>query len=257
MLSLLSQAPPSEALRRSLDDAVRRMTQVDHFQAGSIVRLPVIYPSGASVVLEVVARRARCFVSDRGGGYQEAELFGALRYYRAEAQRIAELAAIRFDGRDIFIAEVPIERVRGAMVTVANCSARATHAAALRLAERSDRDARDDLYQRLSALYKTRDVQKDPEFSGARHKWRVSVAVLDKVHRPAFFEPISGVYISAVGAYAKFSDFAMVESPPDRFGVIKSREDLGDFYSLVSSSATKLVPMTAPDRTFIQLLEAA
>jgi hypothetical protein len=141
------------------------------------------------------------------------------------------------------------------MMTVANCSALAAQMAAHRLAERADRDARDDLYLRLSSVYKTRVVQKDSEFRGATTKWRVSVAVVDRP-KPAFFEPVSGIYISAVGTSAKFNDFASIETPPDRFGVIKSRENLGDFYGLVARASTKLVPMTAPDQTFVELLAA-
>jgi hypothetical protein len=247
----------ADIVSESVDEAVRRLVNVEHFRAGSLVSMPVSYPSGATVVVEITAQKDRCFVSDRGGGHQEAEFFGASRYFATEARRLADLAGIRFDGRDMFVAEVPRERLRGAMVTVANCSAAATNAAALRLSERADRDARDDLYVRLSSLYKTRDVQKDPQFRGATTKWRVSVAVLGGHHRPAFFEPVSGVYISAVGTAAKFNDFAATESPPDRFSVMKSRNDLGDFYGLVARASTKLLPMTSPDQTFVELLEAA
>jgi len=249
-------ADGSRTLVETVDEAVRHLTNVEHFRAGSIVSMPVTYPSGDTVVLEIAAQSGRCFVSDRGGAYQEAELYGSSRYFRTEATRIAEQAGIRFDGRDIFVAEVPRERLRGAMMTVANCSALAAQLAAFRLAERADRDAKDDLYLRLSSIYRHRDVQKDSEFRGATTKWRVSVAVLDR-RRPAFFEPISGVYISAVGTSAKFNDFASIDVPPDRFGVIKSRADLGDFYGLIARASTKLVPMTAPDQTFVELLEAA
>lgn len=247
----------AKSISDSVDDAVRRLVSVEHFHAGSIVSMPLRYPSGASVVLEITAQKERCFVSDRGGGFQEAELFGASRYFKGEAQRVADRAGIRFDGRDMFVAEVPRQVVRGAMIAVANCSAEATSAAAMKLAERADRDARDDLYVRLVSLYRTRDVQKDPEFQGATTKWRVSVAVLGVPRRPAFFEPVSGAYISAVGTASKFNDFAGIEAPPDRFGIIKSPEDLGGFYSLVARASTKLLPNTAPDRTFVELLEAA
>jgi hypothetical protein len=230
---------------------------VEHFFAGSIVSMPIKYPSGATVVLEITGQDGRCLVCDRGGGFQEAELFGASRYFKTEAQRVADRAGIRFDGRDMFVAQVSKHVLRGAMISVANCSAEATNAAAMRLAQRADRDATDDLYLRLASLYRTRDVQKDPEFQGATTKWRVSVAVLGLLRRPAFFEPVNGAYISAVGTAAKFNDFAGTENPPDRFGVIKSPEDLGNFYGLVARASTKLLPMTAPDRTFIELLEAA
>lgn len=240
----------------SVEDAVRKLVNVEHFRAGSFVSMPIIYPSGSTVVLEVTTEGDRCFVSDRGGGFHEAEIYGASRYFKSEAQRIATAAQIRFDGRDMFVAEVPIENLHGAMTVVANCSAEAANAAALRLADRSDKDATEDLYLRLSSLYKARDVQKDIQINGARHKWRVSVAVLDQPEL-ALFEPVSGAYVSAVGVVAKFQDFAARQDPPSRYGVMKSVEDLKDYYGLVAAASTKLVPVSAPDETFIDLLKAA
>lgn len=246
-----------DRVSQSIQEALSRLGSVEHFRAGSIVSLPVLYPSGSAVALEIVPNGDRCLVSDRGGGAQEAELFGASRYFKREATRVAENAGIRFDGRDMFVADVSLGRLRGAMIVVANCSAEATNAAALRLSDRAERDTQDILYDRLSRLYKTRDVQRDPELSGETHKWRVSIAVIGGDRVPALFEPVSGAYISAVGTVAKFNDFASLALPPDRFSVMKSRDDLGSFYGLVARASTKLLPISASDRTFIELLEAA
>lgn len=247
----------TQPLAGSIDDAIRRLVSVEHFRAGSMVAMPVRYPSGSTVVLEIVAQKDKFLISDRGGGAQDAEFSGASRYYKSEALRVASATGVRFDGLTMFIAEAPQQVLRGAMIAVANCSAEAATAALLRLSERSDNDARDELYIRLTSIYATMDVQKDAEFRGARAKWRVSVAVLGGAGPPGFFEPVTGRYISAVGTTAKFNDFAATEDPPARFGVIKSPADLGDYYSLVASAATKLVPVTAPNSTFVELLEAA
>jgi len=183
-------------------------------------------------------------------------MMGALRYFRTEAERIANSAGIRFDGRDMFVAEVPIDNVQGAMVVVANASAEATSAAALKLSERTDRDARDELYVRLLSIYRTKSVERDVELLGAsNHKWRVSVLVQDTEHR-WIFEPVTGHYISAVGTAAKFHDFARAANGPKRAAVIRSREDLKDFYGLISGASSRVLTMGDPDAAFESLMAA-
>ena len=242
--------------RESVDEAVRRLVTTSHFGAGSIVSMPVSYPSGSSVTLEITMQRGRCFVSDRGGGFQEAEMFGSTRYFNSEAKRIAESAGIRFDGRDMFVAEVPADNLHGAMVVVANASAEATTAAMLRAADRSEKDASDQLYDRLVSIYKEKEVEKNAHLIGqSNHEWRISVLVMDKVQR-WMFEPVTGNYISAVGTAAKFHDFAGVENAPSRAAVIKSRDDMKDFYGLIAGASTKVLTMSDPDNDFLKLMAA-
>lgn len=238
-------------------EALGRLITAEHFRGGSIISMPVTYPSGASVALEITRQKGRWFVSDRGGGSVEADMSGTSRYYKAEAGRVVDMAGVRFDGWDIFVDEVSDDALAGAMVVVANCSSEATKVAALRAADRNRRDAHEDLYIRLSDIYKTKDVQKDAEAIGSsNHKWRVSVQVSDNYQR-AFFEPVSNFYVSIVGTAAKFHDFANMDDPPARFSVIKSRQDLGDFFGVVAAASTKVITETAPDSDFLRLLNAA
>ena len=243
--------------RASLDEAVRQLVATTHYAGGSVVTMPVIYPSGSSVTLEVAMHGERCFVTDMGNAFDEAEMMGSGRYFRSEATRIAEVCQIKFDGRLMFVAEVPIDRVRGAMVIVANASADAARAAANKQAERHEHDAKEELYERLSCIYRTKDVVKDAQAIGqSNHKWKISVLVRDTV-KTWMFEPVSGYYITAVGTAAKFHDFAGLETPPERIAVIKSRSDLGDYYGLIATASTKVVQASEPDSTFVRLLEAA
>lgn len=240
-----------------VDDAVRRLVTTSHFSAGSIVSMPVTYPSGTSITLEVSIRGGRCLVSDGGGGFQDAEMSGAARYFTNEATRIAASAGIRFDGRDLFATEIPAANLRGAMVAVANASAEAASAAVLRLVDRSDRDAQDVLFDRLTAVYRSKDVQRDVQLVGqSNHKWRISILVLDRVQQ-WMFEPVTGNYISAVGTAAKFHDFAGVDNAPARAAVIKSRADMKDFYGLIAGASTKVLEIHEPDETFLSLMSAA
>ena len=242
---------------QTLDEAVRALVSTRHASAGSLVTMPVMYPSGSAVVLEVSMHGNRCFVSDMGTAFEESEMMGANRYFKSEAKRIAERYGIKFDGRLMFVAEAPIENIQGALVVVANASGDAARAAANKQSERHEHDEKEMLYERLLSVYRTKVVAKDAEAIGqSNHKWRISVLVKDHVNT-WMFEPVSGFYITAVGTAAKFHDFAALESPPSRISVIKSREDIGDFYGLVAGASTKVVYANEPDATFEKLLEAA
>jgi hypothetical protein len=246
-----------EKISESVDSAIHRMVVSNHFRAGSIVSMPVTYPSGSTVVIEITVQQGKCFISDRGSGYQEAELLGSSRYYKREAKRIAESVGIRFDGRDMFVAEVERSNLHGAMIVVANSSAQAVNFAAMRQAERTDKDAAEDLYFRLSSIYGEKSVAKDAEVIGAsNHKWRVSVLV-NRSRQRAFFEPVTSNYISVVGTAAKFHDFVRVDNPPQRIAVIKSRDEIGDFYGVVAAASSQVITMSAADRDFRDLLSAA
>jgi hypothetical protein len=241
----------------ALDEAVRSLISTRHALAGSLVTMPVMYPSGASVVLEVSIHGDKCFVSDMGAAYEEAEMMGTARYFKAEAARIADSYGIRFDGRLMFVAEVPVDNVRGAIVVVANASGDAARSAANKQAERHEHDTKQMLYERLVSVYPANEVSKDAEAIGqSNHKWKVSVLVRNSF-RTLMFEPVSGHYITAVGTAAKFHDLAGLEVPPARIAVIKSREDIGDFYGLVAGASTKVLQITEPDSTFARLLDVA
>ena len=243
--------------RTTVDDVVRRLVSARHFTGGSVISMPVTYPSGSSVNVEVTIQNGRCFVSDMGGAYNEAEMLGASRYFRNEATRVAEFCGIRFDGRDMFVAEVPVDNVRGAIVTVSNASAEAIIASAYKHAERNNVDAKDELYERLASIYRGKEIEKDAKLIGSsNHQWRISILVRDKAYQ-WMFEPVTGNYITVVGTTAKFHDFARMENAPYCVAVVKSQADLGDYWGLITAASSKVLAMSEPDSAFKKLLAAA
>lgn len=251
-MSTVAEARLSEAV----SEAIRTIVTAEHYRAGSIVSLPIIYPSGSSVLLEVTKHGDRLLVSDRGGGFQEAELMGASRQYKEEAERIGREAGIRFDGHSMFVVDVPFDRLSGAMVVVANCSQDAAVFAAERLADGIEADARDVLFARLSAVFRGWRVEKNARVIGAStHPWRVAVEVA-KHDKRAIFEPVTKRYITIVGTAAKFHDLARLEAPPARFAVVRSIEDLGNYYGVVSGASDRVIEASVPDDAIRELLAA-
>lgn len=249
-------APCAPNLPPKLRNALNGLITFEALETGVIVSMPVTYPSGASVNLEVRLQDKTAFVSDIGGGFNEADMYGAGRYFYNEAKRIAVELGIKFDGQDMFVARAPIDALAGVLTIVANASATAAKFAARRQAERAEADSKDELFSRLSRVYRGQDVAQDVELIGAsNHKWRIAVMVADGDRR-ALFEPVSNHYVSIVGASAKFHDFAKLEIPPSRVAVVKSRQDLGDFFGVISSAATNVIPFSAGPKVFRDLLAA-
>ena len=244
----------TEVLTHSLTDAVnsaiKKLVTVEHFHAGSVVSLPVMYPSGASVTLEVALQAGRVFVSDRGGAHQEAEFLGATRYFMREAARLAQEAAIRFDGHDMFVAEAPIERLAGAMTVVATCSANAANATAFRAAERAERHARSELYDRLAAVYGPSGFEREVELVGSgSHKWRVDAQV-KRSHSSAIFDSVTRSYVSVVGTAAKFHDIGRLEAPPRRIAVVTSEQDVISWIGVLAGASDAVIEMHAANDRF-------
>lgn len=241
----------------SIDDAIRKLVSVQHFHAGSMVSMPVIYPSGASVVLEISAQAGRVRVCDRGGGYQEAEFSGATRSYGKFAVRAASDAGIQFDGRDIFVADVPIDRVVGAMTLVASCSAQAAAFCALKVAERHERFAREKMFDKLAAVFGPDGFSRDvPMIGASNHVWPVDAVIrVDKAF--TVFNSVSKAYISAVGTAAKFHDLARLEYAPRRIAVVSSHQDLGDWSGVIASASDAIIEVDATNDRFYQMGMAA
>ena len=241
----------------SVDEAIRKLVSVQHFDAGSIVSMPVMYPSGASVVLEISAQAGRLRVCDRGGGYQEAEFDGAIKVYGRYAARAASEAGVQFDGRDLFVADVPMDRIDGAMSVIASCSAQAAAFCAGRVAERHERFAREALFDKLAAVFGadgfTRDV---PMIGASKHEWHVD-AVIRGDNAFTVFNSVSKAYVSAVGTAAKFHDLARLEHAPRRIAVVSSHQDLGDWSGVIASASDAVIEIIDTNDRFYSVGMAA
>ncbi|MBN9585089.1 MAG: hypothetical protein BGN84_15745 [Afipia sp. 62-7] len=239
-----------------VDAAIAQLISAEHFIAGSLVSMPVMYPSGASVVLEITSQKDRFFISDRGGGFQEAEYMGAGRTYAREAERIAHDSGIRFDGRDMFIMEVAIEAISSALIVVANCSQQAASISAMRAAERVYRDAKEILITRLEHVYRKETIIKDAKIIGAsNHNWPVAALVRTE-GRPVVFDAVSAHYNSVVSTAAKFHDLARLEGTPKRIAVVPNRKMFGDYLGVLSAASTSVIEVNASNETYQGLLAA-
>jgi len=245
--------PSSEGINA----AVHSLISVEHFSAGSLVTMPVLYPSGSSVVLEVTVQNGRCFVTDRGTGRLEAELMGiSSRAFNKDASRVAEDAGIQFNGHDMFVAEVGMDTLAGAMEVVASSSQTAVAISSMRVSDRTERDAKELLIERLREVYPTHEVIRDAEFIGSsNHTWKVA-ALVRAPSQTATFEAVTKNYNSIVGTAAKFHDIARLEHSPRRIAVVASLAALGDYIGVISPATTSIIELGASRKKFEESIAA-
>jgi len=236
---------------RDIDEAVRSLVSTAHAPDGSFVRTPLLYVSGASVVVRVEAadRDGTWFVSDYGMGFMEAEMLGATSGYRRHARIVANNAGVKFDSNAIFVAEVVKDQLAGAIVTIGNCSRDAVAIAALKLSERKSTEDQTILYERLVRVFSSAKVVREAELAGSSNTvWPISNVVMLDGHPKAIFETVAVHQYSVVNAAAKFHDLALLDEPPNRVAVVRDKEDLGTWLNVLAQSAD-VIQFSVPDTT--------
>jgi hypothetical protein len=243
--------------RTMVDDVAREIVATEHRVGGSFIRTPLMYPSGASVVVKIENGTEKFFVSDVGFGHQEAEMMGAGLLYARPAHVIAEAAGVRFDNQAFFVLEASREQLAGAVVTIANCSQEAVMRASDALAEKTFEDRKTLLYEKLVKVFEPKIVSKNVEIVGASNqKWRVAAVVNPPGNRPTVFEPVTKSPNSVAHASMKFGDIALREDAPQRVAVVHNRAELGTLLTVLSRSAN-VIEDDAPDDRIRQLAKAA
>lgn len=242
--------------KQIIDEAVHRLVRTEHFAASTVVNLPILYPSGSTVAVEARLQGDRCFVSDMGNGFNEADLMGSSRYYPKIAQEVAEAAGIRFDGRAVFAGEASIDLIGGLITIVANCSHEAVAQSAFKLARKRDKAEEEQLYHRLVDVFGKPYVERNVEMRGAsNHAW--AVASLVRIHgHLAVFDSVVAYHSSVVNVATKMHDLARLEDPPARIAVTKDIKKLGDLVGVVSQAAN-LIEFRSESSTYRKYAAAA
>jgi hypothetical protein len=246
---VLSAAPH----RQLIDTVARQLIGIEDRSDGARITVPLMYPSGSLVVVRVdVVGRDRCFVTDMGTGYLEAELMGTSLVYARNAVPIAEHAGVRFDHHAFSLLDVTRAQLPGAITVVANASQQAVSIAAYKQAERKIAEDEEFLYRRLVKVFKQPHVDRHVAMLGASNtSWRVA-NVVKQGNRTTIFEPVSRHPNSITTATTKFHDFARLDRPPNRVAVVESKEALGTYLSVLAQAAS-VITRDAPDKTLERL----
>lgn len=237
-----------------IERAVQRLVRVEHVPGAALVQTPLMYPSGSLVSVNVRLGPNGFSMTDRGAAWEEARQLKATRSFNAHAPVVAKEAGVRLDGGAFTLHSVPVDRLSGAIATLANVAQGAVILAANRQAVVDARDAEERLFKRLSKLFG--HVQTHQAVVGSSGtSWDVDavVRVDDKV---VLFESVLPRKQSIYAAVAKFHDIARMPDAPKRVAAVRASAELGSMLGVLSQAAS-VVEDTTSDDAFIRLAKAA
>lgn len=254
-----SVAPEPTAFQRVVEDAARQLVAVEEVSGAQYVKTPLMYVSGASVVVRVerAGSSTEFLVSDFGSGHQEAEWLGGELTFRRVARSIADAAGIGFDHFAFFAVRISRDQMAGAIATVANCSQEAVLVTSTRVAEKRAKDDAAELYDRLSDLFTPRAVTRDASIVGASNtEWHVA-ALVHAGNRPVAFEAVTKHPNSIVYAATKFHDISLVKPSPGRVAVVQRKDQLKTYLGVLSQSSSNVIEQRSADQIFRETVTQA
>ena len=98
------------------------------------ISLPLMYPGGGMVGVEISRLRDDFLVSDAGGARREAGLLGGEKSFYRIASEVAQKFSVRFDSNMFFDLNVAEHELISAVVAVANAAKTAVENTAMHLA---------------------------------------------------------------------------------------------------------------------------
>jgi hypothetical protein len=183
--------------------------------------LPLVYPGGRMVGVEISRLRDGFLVSDGGIANREAELLGGQRSFARIARDIAQKFGVCFDSNMIFDFEISEEGLLPAVVAVANAAQTAVENTALHMASAEHADYRAYLWDKLEKAYGAKSISRNPvKIKGAAEEWEFDAAIQTE-GKFALFEMVTPNANSVNSAVTKFLDVRdLGEAAPSRVAVL-------------------------------------
>jgi hypothetical protein len=242
--------------------AVQTMTDVAERVAGALVRLsmhdgqtarlsmPLLYPGGTMIGVEISRLRDGFLVTDAGGARREAGMLGGERTFMRIAGDIAQRYGVRFDQNMIFDLEVADEDLVVAVISVVNAAKSAVETTALHLAVTEHSDYRAMLWSRLEHIYDPKLISRNRSVRGSSDEWRFD-AVVTLGSKLALFELVSPHPNAVSSAVTKFLDIRdLGEVAPRRIAVLINKDETPHLPVLARTA--RVVSVNDPDDVYRQ-----
>lgn len=210
--------------------------------------LPLLYPGGSTVGVEISRLRDDFLVSDAGAARREAGLLGGERSFAQLAPEIATRFGVRFDHNMFFDINVVRDDLVVAVAAIANASQSAVEETSLRLASVEHADYQASLWVRLERVFTPKRVARELPFKGKSEDWRFDAAV-QIGGRTSLFEVVTPYANSVNSAVTKFVDIRNLgKDAPNRVAILTDKDRTPHFRVLTSTA--KWLQHDADDETY-------
>ncbi len=150
----------TRSIQQIADEVARALIRISSQDDTARLSLPLLYPGGAMVGVEISRLRDGFLVSDSGGARREAGLLGGEKTFVRIAGEIADRFGVRFDRNMLFEMEVTVDELVVVVAAVANAAKTAVENTAMILATTEHADSRAVLWDRLGGVYGHKKIQR-------------------------------------------------------------------------------------------------
>lgn len=206
----------------------------------AFISTPLMYPGGASVVVQMTQHGSRYFISDAGLGRREAHLIGGDRLFLRIGQEVAYRFGVAFDKDSFFSAETEQDDLVVAVAVVANASRTAVEQTAYRVADRAASDSRLVMKDKLARAFDPSKVAMEYEFRGASSDpWIFDAAIVSDAHL-TLFQMVTPAPQSVHSAVVRFVDVADMglSTAPHLVAVLEDRPNTKHLRLVERSAST-------------------
>lgn len=218
------------------DEVARALVRITAREESARLSLPLLYPGGSMVGVEISRLRDGFLVSDAGAARREAGLLGGERSFAQLAPAIANRFGVRFDHNMFFDVNVARDELVVAVSAIANASKAGVEETALRLAAVEHADYQAMLWDKLETVFTRRVVARRLAFRGKHENWEFDAAV--KIHeRTSLFEIVTPYANSVNSAVTKFVDIKNLgDDAPNRVAILTNKDRTPHFSVLASTA---------------------
>lgn len=238
------------SIERTAEEVARALVRVSARDENVRLSLPLLYPGGAMVGVELSRLRSGFLVSDAGAARREAGLLGGERAFKRIAQDVANRFGIRFDHNMMFDLDVSEGHLVPAVMAVANAAKTAVENTAMHLAMNEHADHRAYLWDRLQSAYGFAAVLREQaHYRGASEEWDFDAAVRVE-GQYALFQVVTPNANSVNSAVTKFLDVMDLgeKLAPRRVAVVTNKDSTPRL--LVLGRTARILSAQAPDEQY-------
>lgn len=239
----------SENIQDVVRSLTERMVSTRHWHDASFINMPMVYPSGGFVTVQLSPAGRGIKVSDAGYAYREAELFGAGRSFSKTARTVARTYDVQAGLRAIYV-DVSRQDVERAVFDVSAASFMVADRIVSRVSQDDEATISETLKGRLDRLFPEKVDYESKVVGASSTEWDISaVAKLDG--RRAVFQAVTNYPASIYKTSTAFHDLSALDDAPLLVSVISSKADFGASVGILAQ-AGRVIEVGQEDSVYLR-----
>lgn len=224
----------------ALDDAVRSIVTTSLVLGRYRINMPLLMPSGSAATVTVwpEGQGETFMVTDDAASLFEIEsgAFSEMIFSRVAKERSPKYGA-SFDGASMFYLRVSGDRLRGAIIAMANLMKEVVDETILRSINQKAKRIDLELWEKLENAFEGASVERRVHLLGESTAEHEFTALVKTERGSVVFDTFSPQGNSVNSVYVKMSDIGRSEHPPRGIAVTRRTAEIGPKLNLITSVA--------------------